>query len=200
VLALGEQIEAGVNTHLYLTDHRSLSVARLVEITDEPVQESYPGEPGHMPDHYRDHEVAFWFRNWDLPRLAHRDTPAVVEELKMLRNLRYHDRPVSLYGGLVDLPLLDPADDVSHQSPGTLQHLVEHDGTVRNGPKQTLGNDAARVLNQLPYRMKPIREMRNPAAHEDTVTRRHVGHQRERIPGIGQEGLINRIVRRKGVP
>ena len=92
---------------------------------------------------------------------------------------------------------LDVADDVSHQSLGTLQHLIEHDGTVRNGLKQALGNDATWVLNQLPYRLKPVREMRNPAAHAETVNRRHVGHQRERILGIGQEGLINRIVRSK---
>jgi hypothetical protein len=33
-------------------------------------------------------------------------TIAVVEELKHLRNTRYADRPLSLYGGMVDLPLI----------------------------------------------------------------------------------------------
>jgi hypothetical protein len=41
---------------------------------------------------------------WDIRRLVADDTPAVMEELKRLRNTRYHDRPVSLYGGMVDLP------------------------------------------------------------------------------------------------
>ena len=33
-------------------------------------------------------------------------TPAVIEELKRLRRTRYHDRPVSLCGGMMDLPLV----------------------------------------------------------------------------------------------
>jgi hypothetical protein len=33
------------------------------------------------------------------------DTPVVIEKLKRLRNLNYGERPVSLYGGMVDLPL-----------------------------------------------------------------------------------------------
>jgi hypothetical protein len=39
------------------------------------------------------------------------DTPAVVAELAKLRNVRYHDRPVSIYGGMVELPLIVTADD-----------------------------------------------------------------------------------------
>ena len=30
----------------------------------------------------------------------------MIAELKLLRNPEYHDRPVSLYGGMVDLPLI----------------------------------------------------------------------------------------------
>jgi hypothetical protein len=39
------------------------------------------------------------------------DTPAVVHELSRLRNIRYHDRPVSLYGGMVELPLIVSRED-----------------------------------------------------------------------------------------
>ena len=39
------------------------------------------------------------------------DTPGVSEELGRLRNTRYHDRPVSLYGGMVELPLIVTRDD-----------------------------------------------------------------------------------------
>jgi hypothetical protein len=34
------------------------------------------------------------------------DTLAVIAQLRQLRNADYHDRPVSLYGGMVDLPLI----------------------------------------------------------------------------------------------
>lgn len=46
VLVLEDQITDGVDTHLYLTDHQSLYVARLVEVTDEPVAEATPGGHG----------------------------------------------------------------------------------------------------------------------------------------------------------
>ena len=39
------------------------------------------------------------------------DTPGVIEALRRLRNTRYHDRPVSLYGGMVELPLIVTSDD-----------------------------------------------------------------------------------------
>lgn len=318
VLALEEQIEAGVDTHLYLTDHRSLYVARLVEVTDDPVLEETPGELDHMPGYYQDHEVDFWFRVWDLRRLVHNDTPAVVEELKQLRNVRYHDRPVSLYGGLVDLPLLvrredgagwfddmelltggrrwaerdatlrgetdrtarslrddllgprvwdalepatrtflasaeavfrsrrdDPGFDFSgpvveyaksvetelnalvfgtlrealggkppserrikldgrtvdagghvpHQSLGTLRNLLEHEGTVRTALKSALGRDGEWLVDELPYQLKPIVEMRNPAAHDALADPQEVRHRRRRILGIGCEGLLVRVVK-----
>ena len=30
----------------------------------------------------------------------------MIAELKVLRNVHYNDRPVSLFGGMVDLPLI----------------------------------------------------------------------------------------------
>src|SRR5690348_10053509 len=42
----------------------------------------------------------------DIRRLATRDMPEVIAELKELRNVHYNDRPVSLFGGMVDLPLI----------------------------------------------------------------------------------------------
>jgi len=320
VLDLADQIAAGTGTHLYLTDHRSLYVARLVEITDDPVLEETPDELAHMPHYYQEHDVDFWFRVWDLRRLVQNDTPAVVEELKALRNVRYHDRPVSLYGGLVDLPLLvwreeeagwfddmelltggrrwaerdatlrgetdrtarelrdnllgprvwhalepasrtflasaeavfrarrdDPAFDftgpaveyakavetelnalvfgalrkglagepesdrllrlggrpvdgtgsVPHQSLGSLHRLLQHDGTARKGLKRALGNGAKWLIDELPYQLKPILEMRNPAAHDASASRDRVRHQRSRIMGIGCEGLLVRLVKGK---
>jgi len=112
--AIDGQIRAGVETHLYLTDYRSLYVGHLGEITSDHLPESAPGELDHMPDYYRKMFSDFWFRLWDIRRLVADDTPAVIEELKSLTNTRYHDRPVSLYGGMVDLPLVVArADEVS---------------------------------------------------------------------------------------
>ena len=64
------------------------------------------GEAAHVPEYYAGHHADFWFRLFDIRRLVSDDTPAVIEEAGKLRNVGYHDRPVSLYGGMVDLPLL----------------------------------------------------------------------------------------------
>jgi hypothetical protein len=109
--AVDGQIRSGIETHLYLTDYRSLYVAHLGEVTADHLPKDSPGELDHMPDYYRAQFADFWFRLWDVRRLVAGDTPAVIEELKRLRNVRYHDRPVSLYGGMVDLPLIVTRED-----------------------------------------------------------------------------------------
>ena len=93
--------------HLYLTDYRSLYVAHVGEISAEDVREN-KDELDHMPAYYRtvDRAADCWFRLWDIRRLVLDDTPAVTQELRALRNTRYHDQRVSLYGGMVDLPLI----------------------------------------------------------------------------------------------
>ena len=111
VTALDEQVRAGTETHLYLTDYRSLYVAWVGEITAEHLPREQPEELDHMPSYYRDQFADFWFQLWDIRRLVADDTPAVIEELKRLRNTRYHDRPVSLYGGMVELPLIVTRED-----------------------------------------------------------------------------------------
>jgi hypothetical protein len=47
-----------------------------------------------------------WFQLWDIRRLVSDDTLAVVDELKKLHSTAYHDMPVSIYGGMVNLPLI----------------------------------------------------------------------------------------------
>jgi hypothetical protein len=51
-------------------------------------------------------QVDLWFCLRDIRRLVIDDMPAVIDELKELRNVHYHDRPVSLFGGMVNLPLV----------------------------------------------------------------------------------------------
>lgn len=110
VVAIDQQLQEGVETHLYLTDYRSLYVAHVGEVTDEDIRRT-EGELDRMPAYYEGHAVDFWFRLFDLRRIATGDTVEVIAELRKLRNTGYHDRPVSLYGGMVDLPLIVRRDN-----------------------------------------------------------------------------------------
>jgi hypothetical protein len=103
-LAVGSQEEDG-EMHLYLTDYSALYVGELLEVTDAELPES---ESEHVPSYYRDRDLRcdLWFKLGDIRRLVVDDTLGVVEELKKLRNVHYNDRPVSIYGGMVNLPLV----------------------------------------------------------------------------------------------
>ena len=61
----------------------------------------------------RDLQCDCWFRLGDIRRLVLDDTVAVIAELRKLRNTHYEDQPVSLYGGMVNLPLVVSRDDGS---------------------------------------------------------------------------------------
>ena len=96
---------------LYLTDYRSLYVAEVDEIIEGELPD---GERAHAPAYYFGEPVLhcdFWFCIRDIRRLVVDDMPAVIAELKLLRNVHYHDRPVSLFGGMVDLPLVVTRSD-----------------------------------------------------------------------------------------
>lgn len=94
-------------TLLYVTDYRSLYVGHLGRITASDPRED-ESEKLHVPTYYlRDALHAdCWFKLWDLRRLVADDTVSVVHTLQGLRNVRYHDQPVSIYGGMVDPPLI----------------------------------------------------------------------------------------------
>ncbi len=110
--------------HLYLTDYRSLYVAHVSEITrDDVLAEDAAAVPAYYAE--RKLNCDCWFRLWDIRRLVHDDTPSVVRELMKLRNTRYNDRPVSIYGGMVDLPLIVTREDESRWfDPDTRQRLI----------------------------------------------------------------------------
>jgi len=321
VLALQAQIDAGAETHLYLTDYRSLYAGHLVEVTDRDVPGKDASEIGHMPAYYKDREVDCWFRLTDVRRLIAGDGPATNEELRNLLNVRYHHRPVSIYGGMVELPLVverqdgatwfadsaeltggrrwvvrdselrgeterlsaelrdnllgqeiwealhptsrtflttgeavfrsrrdDPGFDFSPtaveyckaietelnaaifpavqpvmvRKPMAEREIQDRDGVIdlgRSVPRQTIGSvrhllshrpemkraveeafpgrDAAWLTGTLPDELEPLLELRNPAAHEERITRERIASWRQRILGIGCEGLLVRIVRIK---
>ncbi|MDB4909071.1 MAG: hypothetical protein JWO05_3855 [Gemmatimonadetes bacterium] len=97
--------EVGEETHLYLTDYRSLYVGHVLTINFGDLRES---ELVRVPKYYAESGMKcdFWLGLTDLRRLVSDDLVGVIEELKQLRNTHYNDRPVSLYGGMVDLPLI----------------------------------------------------------------------------------------------
>jgi len=104
--AVAQEIAAETRdeTQLYLTDYQSLYVGDV----DGIVEGDLPArERAHVPSYYaaNDLKCDFWFRLRDIRRLVTGDMLAVIEELKLLRNMHYHGRPVSLFGGMVDLPL-----------------------------------------------------------------------------------------------
>ncbi len=103
----GAEGDAEREVQLYLTDYRSLYVAHVGQITDDDVRED-DDELSHIPQVYQSESVHCdcWFMLWDIRRLVSDDTLAVVDELKKLRNTAYHDMPVSIYGGMVNLPLI----------------------------------------------------------------------------------------------
>jgi len=107
VLAINEAIGSDDDgeTHLYVTDYRSLFVADIGLITTEDVRIT---DPHHVPDYYTNEKLNCdcWFHLSDIRLLVRDDLEAVISELAKLRNVRYNDRPVSIYGGMVDLPLI----------------------------------------------------------------------------------------------
>jgi hypothetical protein len=98
--------DAAREVQLYLTDYRSLYVGHVAEVTVEDIRDEE--DDAHVPQVYHGKEIHCdcWFRLWDIRRLVSDDTLAVVDELKKLRNKGYHDMPVSIYGGMVNLPLI----------------------------------------------------------------------------------------------
>jgi hypothetical protein len=104
VLAVGQSLDSrDGEAHLYLTDYRSLYVGELLEITTDDVREDLDAP---VPAYYAGQYCDCWFGLGDIRRLVEDDTLQVIAELKELRNVHYNDRPVSLYGGMVDLPLV----------------------------------------------------------------------------------------------
>ncbi len=126
-LGIGRELDTDPDRegHLYLTDYRALYVAHVDQISQEDVRSI---NLTHVPAYYtRNHlECDFWYRLADIRRLVADDTLAVIGELKKLRNVDYHDRPVSLYGGMVDLPLVVfRTDDTRFFDPSVRDKVTE---------------------------------------------------------------------------
>lgn len=105
ILALNDGLSERGELQLYLTDFRSLYVAEVLAV--EPGDKTTE-DPSHTPAYYGRDRLSCdcWFKLGDIRMLVNDDTLAVQDELKQLRVTTYNDRPVSLYGGMVNLPLL----------------------------------------------------------------------------------------------
>ena len=105
VRSAAEAGRTGTEVQLYLTDYRALYVGEVLDVVSG---ELLPAEQAHAPAYYMEGDLHcdLWFKLGDIRRIVTDDTLQVVEELKLLRNVHYHDRPVSIYGGMVDLPLV----------------------------------------------------------------------------------------------
>jgi hypothetical protein len=111
--------------NLYLTDYRSLYVGQVDAIVTDDVRIT---DPDHVPAYYAENglECDFWYRLLDLRRLVADDTTTVISKLRSLHNLGYGGRPVSLYGGMVDLPLIvERADDERFFSEETREAVTD---------------------------------------------------------------------------
>ena len=109
--------------HLYLTDYRSLYVAHVGEVTADDVRTD---DAEYVPALYDGTQCDCWFRLMDVRRVVLDDTIGVVAELKKLNNVRYHGKPVSIYGGMVELPLLvTRADGARWFEPRVRAQLIE---------------------------------------------------------------------------
>jgi hypothetical protein len=91
-------------THLYLTDYRSLYVAHVTELSDDNILSS---DRAHVPDCYLGEGNApdFWLKLRDLRRIVGDDLLAVVEELKRLRHPENGAGPFSLHESPPHLPM-----------------------------------------------------------------------------------------------
>jgi len=111
-LALQKQIEAGVETHVYLTDLASLWVGHLMQIAEEPPHGS--DADGHVPLYYGQAklDVELWLKMADLRSLVQTGGADLHSELTELADVHYGQRRVSLFGGIYHWPIL-----VSERSP-----------------------------------------------------------------------------------
>lgn len=128
---------------LYLTDYRSLYVAEVDEITEGELPDD---ERPHAPEYYFGNQPLncdAWFCVRDIRRLVVDDMPAVIAELRKLRNMHYHERPVSLFGGMVDLPLLvRRSDERAMFDPAEREHATGGHLWAQFDAEQTAGTAA----------------------------------------------------------
>lgn len=143
VLALNNGLDARDELQLYLTDYRSLYVAEVIAVEEGDKKTT---DAAHTPEYYRRDGLSCdcWFKLADIRALVHDDTLAVQEELRKLRVITYNDRPVSLYGGMVNLPLLVRRPDGTRFFDEDERDLLNHRAHVRGDCRAADARPSAR--------------------------------------------------------
>jgi hypothetical protein len=137
VLALHEQIEQEIETHLYLTDYRSLYVAHLDEVTPDDVMADSPHEQAHAPAYYRKLGAAdFWFRLLDIRRLV-----LCGMEPTRAETPDGGDKPLAW--------LLHGTEQIADSFRYTAANGVSWTGTIHAPAAESLATQAARSLPRL---------------------------------------------------
>jgi hypothetical protein len=111
---------------------------------------------------------------------------------RVLKGRRAAQREILAKTGRLDL-----GSRVPHQSLGALKLLLEKEEIVRANLEPAIGYEARWLLGELPSRIGPLLERRNPGAHSAVLSRDVAVGMREQVLGIGQEGLVARIARSK---
>ncbi len=106
ILELDQQIRDGTETHLYLTDYRSLYVGHLAEITAADIPKERPEEKNHIPSYVLKHDAGFWFRLRDVRQVVSGDLAGTELEIQRLQNTIRPEKSVSMYGGIADAPMI----------------------------------------------------------------------------------------------
>jgi hypothetical protein len=90
----------------------------------------------------------------------------------------------------VDGRALDVGGVVAHLTLGTIRNLLLHNDVVQRALRKSLPQDANWLIGQVPAQLEALVELRNPGAHSAGTGRRTVSEWRERLLGIGQDGLL----------
>jgi hypothetical protein len=113
---------------------------------------------------------------------------------KRLERAMAKDRDVVVDGRRIDL-----GARVTHQSLGTILHLLEHDTAVARALGAAFSHaDAGWLRGTAPRELRGLLELRNPAAHSEAVSRERVEQVRAQVMGVGCEGILVRLARAKG--
>jgi hypothetical protein len=125
-------------------------VAHVAEITAADPRKD-PAERARIPAYYlAEGRVAdFWFRLWDIRRLVQDDTERVSTISSSSATDRYEDKPVSIYGGMVDLPpIVTEPEPVQYFDEATRAQVTGGAFWVEFDAGQTGGGRLARDLRQ----------------------------------------------------
>jgi hypothetical protein len=75
----------------------------------------------------------------------------------------------------------------------SLAHVLQREGALCQAV-HSLGSDAAWFVTEWPPQVGEWAEHRNNASHTGTVTKRHALSLRNRLLGVGCEGVLGRVV------